>query len=71
MSYIVILMSFTAISPSIGYGHTELIVATRAAQQPGLLVRKHSARGGEDLYWNEGFSEQHDKKHDINNKTYG
>jgi hypothetical protein len=25
-------------------------VATRAAQQPGLLVRKHSARG--DLHWN-------------------
>jgi hypothetical protein len=47
-----------------------MIVATRAAQQPGLLVRKHSARG-EDLRWNEGLSKQHDKKHDINNKTYG
>jgi hypothetical protein len=29
-----------------------MIVAKRAAQQPGLLVRKHSARG--DLHWNEG-----------------
>jgi hypothetical protein len=38
-----------------------MIVATRAAQQPGLLVRKHSARA-EDLDWNEGLSKQHDKK---------
>jgi hypothetical protein len=47
-----------------------MIVATRDAQQPGLLVRKHSARG-EDLHWNEGLSKSHDKKHNINNKTYG
>jgi hypothetical protein len=32
-----------------------MIVATKAAQQPGLLVRKLSARG--DLYWNEGCFE--------------
>jgi hypothetical protein len=38
-----------------------MIVATRAAQQPGLLVRKHSARG-EDLDWNKGLSKQDDKK---------
>jgi hypothetical protein len=30
-----------------------MIVATRAAQQPRPLVRKHFARG-EDLHWNEG-----------------
>jgi hypothetical protein len=42
-----------------------MIVATRAAQQPGLLVRKHSARGG-GLHWNVGLSKQHDKTHDIN-----
>ena len=48
-------------------GANPMIVATRAAQQPGLLVRKHSARGGgEDLHWNEGLSKQHDKTHDIN-----
>jgi hypothetical protein len=33
-----------------------MIVATRAAQQPGLLVRKHALLG---------LSKQHDKKHDI------
>jgi hypothetical protein len=47
-------------------GANPKIVATRAAQQPGLLVRKHSARRGEDLHWNEGLSKQHDKTHDIN-----
>ena len=46
-------------------GANPMIVAKRAAQQPGLLVRKHSARGGEDLHWNEGLSKQHDKTHDI------
>jgi hypothetical protein len=46
-----------------------MIVATRAAQQPGLLFRKHSARG-EDLHWNEGLSKQHDKKHDMNRNDY-
>jgi hypothetical protein len=35
-------------------GANPMIVATRAAQQPGLLVRKHYARG-EDLHWNEGL----------------
>jgi hypothetical protein len=42
-------------------GANPMIVATRAAQQPGLLVRKHSARG-EDLHWNEGLSKQHNIK---------
>jgi hypothetical protein len=45
-------------------GANPMIVATRVAQQPGLLVRKHSARG-EDLHWNEG-PKQHDKTPDIN-----
>jgi hypothetical protein len=45
-------------------GANPMIIATRAAQQPGLLVRKHSARG-EDLHWNEGLSKQHDKTHNI------
>jgi hypothetical protein len=27
-------------------GANPMIIATRAAQQPGLLVQKHSARGG-------------------------
>jgi hypothetical protein len=45
-------------------GAHPMIVATRAAQQPGLLVQKHSARG-EDLHWNEGFLKQHDKTHNI------
>jgi hypothetical protein len=47
-------------------GANPMIVATRAAQQPGLLVRKHSPGGGEDLHWNEGLSKQHDKTPDIN-----
>jgi 3-methyladenine DNA glycosylase Mpg len=42
------------------------IVATRAAQQPGLLVRKHSARGGGRICTGMGLSKQHDKTHDIN-----
>jgi hypothetical protein len=46
-------------------GANPMIVATRVAQQPGLLVRKPSARG-EDLNWNEGLSKQHDKTPDIN-----
>jgi hypothetical protein len=36
-----------------GRGANPMTVATRAAQQPGLLVRKQYARG-EDLHWNEG-----------------
>jgi hypothetical protein len=32
-----------------------MIVATRVAQQPGLLVRKHSARGGGSALEWEGF----------------
>jgi hypothetical protein len=43
-----------------------MIIATRAAQQPGLLVRKHSARR-EDLHWNEGLSKQHDKNDTLLN----
>jgi hypothetical protein len=41
------------------------IVATRAVKQPGLLVRKHSARG-EDCTGMRGLSKQHDQTHDIN-----
>jgi hypothetical protein len=37
-------------------GANPMIVATRAAQQAGLLVRKHSIRGGEQRDWNEGAS---------------
>ena len=41
---------------------TDMIVGTKAAEQPDLLVRKHSASGGGDLHWNERLSKQHHKK---------
>jgi hypothetical protein len=48
------------------------IVATRAIKQPGLLVRKHSARGGRICIGMRGLSKQHDKTLDINiEMTYG
>jgi hypothetical protein len=53
-------------------GANPMIVATRAAQQPGLLRSsfENTPPGGEDLHWNEGLSRQHDKTHDINRNDY-
>jgi hypothetical protein len=52
MSYIVILMSFTAITPSIGYFETFEIWAFFALEGPHIVMSRTDAQKGLDFHFN-------------------